>query len=309
MTENKNLLNIKNKQALTLLKRWFDNVNQNGKQYVSLNFLIDAPIGHGAAKYDIDKNFYEIEIGIAPLSTSLFAKHQTVNDLDFIKTGITMFHELAHYERSTSDDTPKEILISDLSKYQNKHYYLQNWAKLPHEIDAEYTGVMTMWEHLEIEFPETAESLMLEYLTVRAGTTNYMINVPENGFQSREQVETLFETAYAKALDEKQNLPKDFLRSDDEIAKVFTTDEYVIRADHYPFYNQLMTAKTGQELTLKMASLVSYFHPELERAYPKLDFKELKPSVVFGTPMPETIEATEFTEAIDKITEKSDLKI
>lgn len=301
MIENKKSLNIRNKQIFDLLNSWLEPLYGNYEhQNIDVHFHDRLFIGQGMTEYD-GNGLYHINIGIAPLSRSFLARNQIIKDSDFIKMGVTMFHEIAHYERSISDETPIEILISDLSKYNNDQFYLQHWHRLPHEIDAEYTGVITMWEHLETIYPNDADRLMIKYLTDRATLTNYMIDVPEDGFRSREQVETLFDTAYDSALNDKQVLPKDFLRSNDEIAKLLTTDERIIRTEYYPFYDQLMTAKTGQELNLKMASLSSYLHPELQNAYQKLDFSKLEPLIIFGIPIPGASETADFTKAIESM--------
>lgn len=39
-----------------------------------------------------------------------------------------------------------------------------------------------------------------------------------------------------------------------------------------------------------MTSLVAYIHPTRKNVYPELNFDELDPEALFGTPMPETSE-------------------
>lgn len=156
---------------------------------------------------------------------------------------------------------------------------------LPHEIDAEYTGVMAMWDKLSELYPNKADRLMLEHLMDRAANTVYMIDLPEEGFQSQEQVETLFEQAYDNAFRE---LPPGFLRSEDETARMLTTEDRVLRPEYAPIYNRLTAA--GDQMDEMMASLVSYIHPELQDTYSDIDFDELDPSHIFKIPMPETSE-------------------
>lgn len=147
-------------------------------------------------------------MGISPLTTTFPVKYLPIKDSDFVKIGVTTFHELTHCKRSLSDNTPKEIQISDLSKCYNKEYYYAEHHKLPHEIDAEYSGVMSMWSLLEREWPDDADRLMFDYLdyrTEKSGQTRklYMIERPEYGFQSKQQVKDLFNEAYEKSLTEK----------------------------------------------------------------------------------------------------------
>lgn len=157
----------------------------------------------------------------------------------------------------------------------------------PHEIDAEYTGVMSMWAYLGRECPDDADRLMFDYLTYKASNTIYIFNIPEDGFHSKEQVELLFENAYNKSVKEKRYLPADFLKSDDEIARLFTTESGILNTDYAPFYKQLMMSATGEEFDRKMASLVSYIHPELQELY-QYPFERMTPTIEFASKLPET---------------------
>ncbi len=274
---------MKAKDIFSILGSWSNEYLENKKDNVQFRFSNNLPIGCGTVRHNLD-NEYQILVGISPLSKSLFARNQTVNDLDFIKIGVTMFHEFEHYEQAVNKGISEEISISDLSKVGNGQYYKDNWHILPHEIDAEYIGVVSMWSKLKDI--SDIDTLMLKHITIKA-ESNYMIEMPNNGFQSKEQVESLFEQAYDKSLIAKRELSSRFIRSDDEIAQMITDDNKIIRIEYYPFYYQIQTAKTGQEMDFKMASLVSYIHPELQRLYSDLNFSELEPLSVFGIPMPE----------------------
>lgn len=283
-------LKLKNKQVLNLLNEWATDFLNHIDTDTAVQFSAKSPLGSGSLKHSTVNGSYEIEIGIAPLSTSFLAQNKTVDDLNFVKLGIVMFHEFAHYDHNTSEEISKDILLSDLSKFQNNQYYEFNWSVLPHEIDAEYTGVISMWMHLKDSYPNEADKLMTKRLTDRARTTKYILSVPDGGFQSKEQITQMFEDAYDCSLNSKRIFPSGFLRFDDEISRLFTTEDRVLRAEYQPFYRQLVEAQTGKELDLKMASLVSYLHPDLQPMYPRLNFKELNPKSVFGIFMPETVE-------------------
>ncbi len=281
-------LNLKSNQTFKLYNDWSSEYLEHTDDTIHISFSDSFSIGSGSTKHNINNNSYQIQIGIAPISLSIFKRRQMINDLDFIRIGVTMFHEFAHYDQNSSNNTSKEILISDLSKYKNVSYYEQNWSKFPHEIDAEYTGVMSMWEHLKDIYPDNADILILEYITYRATKTDYIFKIPEEGLQSKDQVEMLFEKAYDDSLITSRKLSVEFFRSYDEIAQLFTNNACVLRSEYYPFYRQIQIAKTGQETDLKMASLVSYIHPELQKVYPLLDFSKLNPSSIFGISIPET---------------------
>lgn len=268
----------------TLTHKQINNINPS----IKFHFSSAWSLGFGSIELNNVTGEQQIVVGTYPLSQSFSKMYSPMADLDFVTMGIITFHELTHMEQHISLDTQKNLLISDLSKHQNDKYYKENWNKFPFEIDAEYTGVITMWSHLKAFSPEHADHLMLERLTHRAEKTKYMINVPEGGLKFREQIEILFENAYNRSLDNKRDLPVQFLRFDDEVSQLLTVDRGILDRRYEPFYRQLMTAETGEELDLKMASLVAYLHPELQSSYPTLKFEELQPETVFGIQMPET---------------------
>lgn len=281
---------MKNKQVFDLLHNWSDDYLESVYDTVYMNFSKKLPVGYGSMEHITKDDSYRITVGTAPLSVSFFTRNLMVEDFDFVKLGTVMFHEFAHYDQASSKYTFKEILLSDLSKFKNNEYYQQNWSVLPHEIDADFVGIMTMWSKLKDSYPNEADKLMTKRLTDRASTTKYILSVPDGGFQSKEQITQMFEDAYDCSLNSKRIFPSGFLRFDDEISRLFTTEDRVLRAEYQPFYRQLVEAQTGKELDLKMASLVSYLHPDLQRMYPRLNFKELNPKSVFGIFMPETVE-------------------
>lgn len=274
---------MQNKKAFRLLNTWAKPYLYADEHNMKLIFDENAPIGTGKTN-EIE---HKIIIGIEPLKLNGLSKYQQIKDADFVKIGVTVFHEITHHEQETQNDIPKEIKISELSKYKNPLYYQHNWHVLPHEIDAEHGGIMQLWAKLEDEFPDKADKLMLDHLTDRAANTIYMIDLPKEGFVSREQVETLFERAYDNAVRE---LPQGFLRSDDETARILTTEDRVLRPEYALIYNKLTAPPSGEVMDNMMASLVSYIHPELQADYPDIDFDKLKPSHIFKIPVPEISE-------------------
>lgn len=294
MMQNNSYIKLRNKEAFDLLKIWSGRYLKDIKADATISFLPSHPIGTGTMKYNINDNTCRISIGIAPISMSFFTQNEIMQDSDFVKIGVTMYHELTHFNRNISENTPHEILHSNLSTHQNKQYYIQSWNKLPHEIDAEFTGIMSMWSQLEGYCSDVADRLMMDYLTTKATTTKYVIDIPEEGFQTKQQVDELFEKAYDTALNEQRKLPYEFLRFDDDISKLLTTDEKILRTEYVPFYQQLAKARTGQELDLKMASLVSYVHPELQKLFPGIDFAGLEPTLVFDTSISETADKIKY---------------
>lgn len=295
--KNDSRLGMRNKDALKWLLALSDKYMDDEHPH-QIRFNDKEIIGKGLTSNHIKENMREITIGTAPVSMSRIARHEPMNDVDIANMAITMFHEFRHRDRETSKETPKDILIGMLSAQGNKDCYDENWGKLPNEIDAEYNGVMGIWQELsdvkngrdECLSQEEVDAIMIECVSMRAKDPHYPIKEPKDGFQSKEQIDGLFQQAYGQSFYAKREFPKepDYHKSDDELMRLFTKDERgIIQPEYGPFYVSLKHA-SGTEFDRKLASLVSYVHPELQAAYPQLDFEDLDPQKVFGCPMPET---------------------
>lgn len=303
---------IKSNRAFHLLSIWSRQYLKNNENEIKLKFDESMKLGLGSMD---EKNDLMI-IGIKPYKRNPIFGGQHIKDADFVKIGVTVFHEITHHEQRTEDNIPEEIQLSELSKYMNPDYYYHNHHILPHEIDAEYGGIMKMWSKLEEEFPDRADELMLAHLTDRATKTIYMIDMPEKGFTSKEQVESLFEQAYETSLSAQmkdglitRGLPTGYLKSDDEVARFISTEYHTPRLQYTTIYNKLTAPPSGEVMDRMMASLVSYIHPELQADYPDIDFDKLEPSHVFKVQMPETSEEIrerlglddDFTKAVESL--------
>lgn len=315
--KNNMTFKLNTKTAIKKLQKW-------GSEYIGigidLQFSNEYKICSGKTEYTNTCNMPVITVGIYPLSMSFPGLYSPITDSDFVKIGVTTFHELTHCKRSLSDVTPKEILTSDLSKCYNEDYYYTTHHKLPHEIDAEYTGVMSMWSILENEWPDDADRLMFDYLNYRTekfGNVRklYMIERPEDGFQSKQQVKDLFNEAYEKSLTRSRSLPEGFLTYDGDTSRLLATDDgRGVRTEYIPVYLKLLKADNGADTDQMMASLVSHVHPELQSMYTQLDFEELEPDRVFNMVMPETADESRarlgyddsFASSVDYVTRLQD---
>ena len=228
--KQKQITNMTCMSAIEKLKQWSAEYMSDCVHNINIVYDKDRPLCTGTTQYDDNGIPVNVNIGIAPLTTAFPARYRSITDSDFVKMGVITFHELTHCEMSLSNSTPKEILISDLSKCYNEDYYYAVHHKLPHEIDAEYNGVMTMWSILENEWADAADRLMFDYLDYRTEKFGnirklYMIERPEEGFQSKQQVKDLFDEAYEKSLTEKRSLPAGFLTYKGDTSRILATDD------------------------------------------------------------------------------------
>lgn len=191
--KQKQITNMTCMSAIEKLKQWSAEYMSDYTYNINIIYDKDRFLCTGVTQYDDNGIPMNVNVGIAPLTTTFPARYRPITDSDFVKMGVTTFHELTHCKRSLSDTTSKEIRISDLSKCYNEDYYYTTHHKLPHEIDAEFVGIMSMWSALENEWPDDADRLMFDYLdyrTEKSGNVRklYMIERPEGGFQSKQHV-------------------------------------------------------------------------------------------------------------------------
>lgn len=180
---------ISNDKVTKFHNRWVDEYMISNGTIINLQYDPDRRIVSGNTEPKNDR--HEIILGTSNSSIKDIYSFGFMKDIDFIKLSVTLFHEFSHCDQHIHD-TPKEILISDLSKYKNTDYYLDNWQILPHEIDAEYNGVMQMWEKLDdLYSQDKADKLMFEYLQYREydkeqGHKIYIIKEPKKRLPVKE---------------------------------------------------------------------------------------------------------------------------
>lgn len=301
--KNKSILNLTSKKAHIILDMWANQYIESKKPYINENnpesilniqFNDSLTIKKAGTKHNIGKP-HIITIGTKEISAGSRLIDRPIRDTDFIDTVVALYHEIAHYEQHIMVHRPKAELISELSKFGNEDLYFENWHLYQHEIDAEHNGVINTYARLKQLSPEHADELMLNWLTNRANNTIYCIKVPEYSkdgkFESMEQVDMLFDEAYAKSPEIKRSFPKGYLGSGDEFIQMVTLEKGVLNPDYAAFFNQLVSEKSGAEFDRKMATVMAYLHPKLQEMYKDLDFKKFDMEEAFGRPMSESSDA------------------
>lgn len=274
-------------KSICLLSKWVNQLHIKYGTSVEIRLNSTDPVGTGRTIIDFATDTRQIVIGTNDICQAFPTNLVPTNGMNLVRAGIVLFHEAAHYERHANSSTRSEILISELSKYGNPNYYAQSWSELPHEIDAEFTGVVSMWNALESEFPDKADACMLRFVNWWAANTDYMIRTVPGGYASRAQVEDAFDRAYETSLCEPRRFQPGFLRYEDEVSRLLT-NESVLRFEYREHYKKLVGNVPGAQKDQMMASLVLHLHPELGDAYPKRIVKALNAETAFGFPLPES---------------------
>lgn len=182
-------LKLTYKKAFQLLTKWSHKI-QEDNPLLKIYFSEEELLGIGQTVFSLSDEEHQIIVGVEGLLKKFPNNYRYVQDNDFIRAGVVLFHEKTHYERHMHADTNPEILISEMSKYKNRTYYAESWSELPHEIDAEFSGISSMWNVLKKEFPKEVDDCMLHFLENRALHTDYMIKCPKQGFLSRNKWKT-----------------------------------------------------------------------------------------------------------------------
>lgn len=304
---DESVFGFKTYQAVNILKAWskaFDVAN------VSVSFSSELKLNNGLDIRDPNGRQHII-IGMGPLSNKGLKHFDPIKDSEFIAMGVTMFHELSHIIQLENDKTAEEIKLSMLSTHNNDTYYRSNWHEMPHEIDAEHSGIMIMWNQLDILSHKNADNLMISHLERKSKDTIYPIKYPDGGFISRQQVSQLFEDAYDQSLTKSRNIPDGYLRSDDEVA-IMLSDNGILKPEYMKIFNDLVISCSDR----KMASLTSYIHPELQPLYAGIDFAGIHPRFIYDIEMIERpediinkIEENNFTKSVNNITKDNGISL
>lgn len=281
---------MRNEYVFTQLTKWANKVlkqDENKDWPCILKFAKNRLPGKGALGYNKKTNTYELSLGVGDLTEHSILKTLFISQKDFVKMDVALFHELAHYDQHTKNDTAQTSVISLIATSNNDDYYDAYRFQFPHEIEAEYSGIASMHKHLKTIFsPEKADALIFAYLDYRTKETQYMISPKEGGFHSMEEVEEAFDTAYKLSLITERKLPDGYLNSSDDVPRLITISDGVMDRNYVPFHSQLLCVKTGEETDLKMASLESHARPELQDAISAMNMDELSPIRIFGIEPP-----------------------
>lgn len=135
---------------------------------------------------------------------------------------------------------------------------------------------MLMWSALEKLCPAQVDKLMLEFVNNRAANSKYVIGNAEEKFLSKEGVETAFNDAYDKSIYGKRDFPENFLyysEKGDKVPLLITNEDMRSTNLLFAYFsNSIMTAPSGKETDLRIASLVAHLHPKKGRNFFSIRF-------------------------------------
>lgn len=192
-------------------------------------------------------------------------------------------------------------MISEVSVAYNLTYYQAAWKELPHEINAENTGVKLAWNAMKHIFPEKADDYMLEYVNFRTENTTYMIPAKQGGYQSYEEVMDAFETAMDKSLNQPRTPQGRFLRYEDESIQLLMQgyDNY-LRSPNAYHADKLIDTMPGAQKDRMLAALILQLHPDILEERPLVKQENLTVEHEFGRPLKiKTLPGRQISKQID----------
>ena len=279
-------LNLNKNQAIGYLRQMLKNLPTMNNQLIDAKLNRKVQIGKAATDNFSDKGKSHIRVGIKGLYKNPILPNYHIDDLQFTQAVVSIYHEYGHYLQNYGPEKDIPSMISEVSVAYNKTYYKCAWKELPHEINAEATGISLAWNTMQKAFPINAEKCMLDYVNFRTENTAYMIPAKQGGYQSYEEVMDAFDTAMDKSLNQPRTPQGRFLRYKDESIQLLMQgyDNY-LRSPNAYHADKLIDTMPGAQKDRMLAALILQLHPDILEERPLLKQENLTVEHEFGRPL------------------------
>lgn len=275
-------LNLNRITAIEYLKRLAKALPVTNNRQIKTHLTKNADIGNATID-NFAKRASKIQLGIEHISEETRFPLAKVSDLSFTRTIVALYHEYGHYLQNYGPEKDMPSMISEVSVIKNEKYYKHAWSELPHEINAEATGVILAWRAMENAFPDHANECMLDYINYRTQNTTYMIPAKQNGYESKNEIMTAFNKAIHKSIYEPRTPQGRFLRYEDESIQLLTQGyENYLRSPNAYHADKLIDTMPGAQKDRMLAALVLQLHPDILEERPLLKSENLTVEHEFG---------------------------
>lgn len=255
-----------------------------------VSFVDSLGLGFGVT-HEYEGPVLQMDIGVGGLSGTYGLFRGRVDDLSFVTAAVALYHEYDHYVQRYGGQPDVELAVSELSCFGNDSYYFHAHSELPHEIFAEYSGVMAAWDVFDKLFPERADACMLSYVNFKAANTTYMIRPvfgKSNGlYASRDEVEAAFDAAMDKSLNDFRKAQVGLRTYDDLVSRLLVPDANRLQDSPFKYFFDGLAGIPGREKDRRMAALVLHVEPDMLDSYPELVSENLTVLHEFGRVFPE----------------------
>lgn len=267
--------------------------------------------GYGENHNGVSGNF-NIKVG-----TSMRLKNgllnQYVNEIDFLKTICSLYHEEQHIIQSCKkyydiNPTDDDITMAtrNLAGERNYRYYMESnrYHNDLSEIEAEAVAISNTYEYIRTQFPKVdADEMICNLINDKAKLTYFI----KGHYESFDEILDAFSEHYEDAKQAKVSgyiayalrPSQDMNPAQDECIKYL---QACVREnqDEMELMTKFNSASKQTERDLMVASITCHLHPEIEyeRIYPCLQYVDLSPENIFDRSIPSPNQ--EFVEKIDK---------
>lgn len=211
-----------------------------------------------------------------------FADGKFVNDADFTDVVVALCHEQAHRLDEKNKYTHESIIFSCLSTLDNRPYYLDLRTNLPHEVAAEWSGVMTAWVVMESAFGSRGTDLMKDYICRKTEAydkdgARYYFHAKDVPELTKNGVTEAFEAALDKSVNGPRPVTTDIRRYDTSVSKFFKSSEGI------PYFRKLLYTDVGGLRDRMIASVNVYCDPSLMDS--RLSSEDIDLNAAFDVPL------------------------
>lgn len=200
--------------------------------------------GEGAHDPDNDR----IVVGTHGVTGPGFILH--VDDKMFVKSLVALCHEYGHCADRTDPDTPKHIILSNLSIMRNRGYYMDVRYELPHEISAEWAGVNTAAGIMNDMFGAYGEALVVGYVRDMIDSpASYYLHDGDVSEWTIKGIDDSFRAAMQRSVEEPRATHADIRRYSSAVSKFFKD------RDNVPYLRKFIQDIPGFEKDRMVASI------------------------------------------------------
>lgn len=268
--------------------------------------LLNSIRSYFKSEYNMDVRVaidYGMDVNLAKSSTGLKTKPSIVigmknarakslfyiDRVNYTTAIVNIFHEMRHLENKFNgfigcchkkeDDV--YIALSYMAQQGNIGYYSCNYYNNPYEIDAEYNGLKEAHNYLSIYFGKSnSEKMLVDYVNHKNEDKNSYFVEPKGKkyFQSYDEILKSLKNLFQES---KRIGNRDYRDNQESIndealsfIKSYASDEVVV---------SLHSSQNSIEYDKKIASIVSYIHPDYKKQIPVLNDVDLSFKSVFKT--------------------------
>lgn len=215
---------------------------------VSANLTERLAVGAGETRMDFGEDLC-VTVGVGKEDRD----YANISDYDAVAGIVAIYHEFQHVEQQIHPKDANIVRSFIVATYEPQYDPpLTNYWNMPHEIDAEYEGIMKAHEYLSGKFgQEKADAAIVNYVNGRAHGSYFVHKHMWQRFKSLDEVVDAFDDAYEHAFEHLKSY--DF--SIDGAIKRSGIDKRTLK--------QYLNTRNKEEQLSHLVAVEDYLHPGL----------------------------------------------